>query len=224
MIKFLAPLLFVGAAAAAVVPALQGHDYEKIPADPATTQRKLEAAPLKLSAALASAEKDTGGFAQSVDLSVEAGTASVKVYADGKAWSVEVAADGSIASKTEIPRFSGDPVSGEWTETPSGLKYFDIKVGDGDTPARTSTVKVHYAGWLNDGTEFDSSYRRGEPISFPLTGVIAGWTEGVSTMKVGGKRKLIIPYALAYGERGRGSIPPRATLTFDVELLAIEKK
>ena len=120
------------------------------------------------------------------------------------------------------PSYPGAAVDGAGTVTASGLKYYDLVVGDGPQPAgRNTTVKVHYTGWLTDGTKFDSSVDRGSPIDFRLSGVIAGWTEGVGSMRVGGKRKLIIPPDLAYGPRGRPSIPPMSTLIFDVELIAI---
>ncbi|MDX8380541.1 MAG: FKBP-type peptidyl-prolyl cis-trans isomerase [Ghiorsea sp.] len=108
--------------------------------------------------------------------------------------------------------------------TASGLQYEVIKQGDGAKPKPENTVKVHYKGTTIDGTEFDSSYSRGQPISFPLNGVIPGWTEGVALMPVGSKYRFFIPSDLAYGERGAGAkIGPNSTLIFDVELLAIEK-
>jgi peptidylprolyl isomerase len=113
--------------------------------------------------------------------------------------------------------------------TPSGLKFTDTKVGAGATPKQGQTCVMHYTGWLYvDGTKgkkFDSSVDRGQPFEFPLGvhRVIAGWDEGVSTMKVGGKRTLIIPPQLGYGARGAGGvIPPNATLIFDVELLDVK--
>lgn len=107
---------------------------------------------------------------------------------------------------------------------PSGLKYVDQKEGTGTEAKSGKKVTVHYTGWLKDGTKFDSSKDRGDPFVFPLGAgrVIKGWDEGVAGMKVGGKRKLIIPPDLGYGARGAGGvIPPNATLTFEVELLKV---
>ena len=106
----------------------------------------------------------------------------------------------------------------------SGLVYRSIEDGKGESPAATDTVRVHYRGRFPDGREFDSSYSRGQPASFPLNRVIRCWTEGVQKMKVGGKARLACPAAIAYGERGAGGvIPPNAVLLFEVELLGITK-
>lgn len=109
-------------------------------------------------------------------------------------------------------------------ETRSGLQYEVVTQGKGQKPKATDTVRVHYEGTLIDGTEFDSSYKRGEPTEFPLNGVISGWTEGLQLMPVGSKYKFYIPSKLAYGERGAGRlIGPNKTLIFTVELLEIKK-
>lgn len=106
--------------------------------------------------------------------------------------------------------------------TESGLQIEELRAGSGATPKATDTVKVHYRGQLTDGTVFDSSYERGQPVSFPLEGVIPGWTEGLQKIKQGGKARLVIPPELAYGSSGMGNaIGPNETLIFEVELLEI---
>jgi FKBP-type peptidyl-prolyl cis-trans isomerase FkpA len=113
---------------------------------------------------------------------------------------------------------------GSTQKLPSGVEVTHVKLGKGAKPTGASTVQVHYEGKLTNGTVFDSSYKRGEPISFPLNRVIPCWTEGVQTMAVGGKATLLCPARTAYGESGAGGvIPPNAVLTFTVELLGIAK-
>ncbi len=108
------------------------------------------------------------------------------------------------------------------TTTASGLQYEVMKSGHGAKPKPTDTVEVHYHGTLSDGTVFDSSVQRGEPIQFPVTGVIQGWIEALQLMSVGDKWKLCIPPALGYGARASGKIPPNSALIFEVELLGIK--
>ncbi|MBR0195159.1 MAG: FKBP-type peptidyl-prolyl cis-trans isomerase [Paludibacteraceae bacterium] len=128
------------------------------------------------------------------------------------------------AAKADGEKFLAENAKREGVKvTASGLQYEVLEPALGQKPKATDTVRVHYEGTLIDGTVFDSSYRRGESISFPLNGVIKGWTEGLQLMSVGSKYKFFIPYQLAYGERGAGqSIPPYAALIFTVELLGIE--
>lgn len=109
----------------------------------------------------------------------------------------------------------------EVTTLESGLQYEVLEEGEGEKPSASDTVTTHYEGRLIDGTVFDSSYQRGEPATFPLNRVIAGWTEGVQLMSTGAKYRLYVPADLAYGDQGAGSIPPNSTLVFDVELLEI---
>ena len=110
-----------------------------------------------------------------------------------------------------------------FTATASGLQYRVLRKGKGATPKASDTVKVNYHGWLDNGTTFDSSYERKEPISFPLNGVIKGWTEGMQLVGAGGMIELVIPSDLGYGDRGTpgGPIPPKATLHFLVELIDV---
>ncbi|QDU35750.1 FKBP-type 22 kDa peptidyl-prolyl cis-trans isomerase [Maioricimonas rarisocia] len=131
----------------------------------------------------------------------------------------------AAATEETTPDADEEPATenaGEFKTTDSGLKYRILEEGTGTKPTSADTVKCHYRGWLDDGTEFDSSYQRGEPATFPLGGVIPGWTEGLQLVSEGGKIELEIPSELGYGQRGAPPvIPPGATLHFEVELLEV---
>jgi FKBP-type peptidyl-prolyl cis-trans isomerase FklB len=130
----------------------------------------------------------------------------------------------SEKNKADGEKFLAENAKKEGVKTlPSGLQYREITPGKGKSPKDTDTVSTHYKGTLIDGTEFDSSYKRGEPVTFPVSGVIAGWTEALQLMKEGAKWQLFIPSNLAYGDRGAGrEIGPNATLIFEVELISVK--
>lgn len=164
------------------------------------------------------------GFADSLDdsatLSVEEADANIREVM------TKIQEEKAEEAKSEGENFLAENSKKDGIEmTESCLQYNHEQVGEGDSPSAEDTVTVHYKGTLIDGTEFDSSYKRGEPISFPLNGVIPGWTEGLQLMKVGGKTTFYIPQELAYGARPNpnGPIPPYAALIFEVELIEIKK-
>jgi len=216
----------------AVMPAAavlaQEVDYTALPPEPAEIEKKVRGCTITLAEAIETAGQEVDGVVKSADLLLDLQPPAFEIvaYADGRARRVLVDADtGAVREVGEVSRFPGEPVSGEWTETESGLKYYDIKVGEGiQPPGPEALIEITYTGWLTDGSKFDSSFDRGrgEPIKIPLNRFIDGWTEGISSMNVGGKRKLIIPYELGFGERGRSPVvPPKATLIYDIELLNV---
>ncbi len=150
---------------------------------------------------------------------IEIDTWMPKVSALAQARAARGAEKQKASSAAYLVKAAAEPGA---VKTASGLVYRDLKVGTGASPKPTDTVKVHYRGTLINGTEFDSSYKRNEPTSFPLNQVIPCWTEGVQKMKIGGKARLVCPSGIAYGDGGKPpTIPGGATLIFEIELLEI---
>jgi len=199
------------------------HDYSAFPASLADTRAALTRGGTTLSEAIALALKAFDGTVQRANFIAASHAFEVAIYRDDSAGLVTVDASTKQVTVVPIGRFPGEPEKGEMVEMPSGLMYFDLVVGTGDAPPSVeSRVKISYTGYLNDGKIFDSAAARGQPLTLPVNGFCKGFEEGVSTMKVGGKRKLIMPPALALGERGSPpTIPANAMLIMDVELLAV---
>ncbi len=205
-------------------------DYSRLIPAPAEELKAYAAATITLSDAIARAKERTGGTAVAAWLELDDGAPVYIVTLLTQEARHTAKIHGVSGEVRSVESSAGSPIPGwalpegaELVTTPTGLQYYEIVVGEGPQPAGPATrVNVHYSGYLVDGTKFDSSVDRGQPIVFPLNGVITGWTEGVGSMKVGGKRKLIIPFSLAYGEAGRPPVmPARAMLVFDVELISL---
>jgi len=149
---------------------------------------------------------------------VELSTWGPKINAFAQARAIRAAAAEKLKAKAFLDKAAIEPGA---TRAPSGLVYRELVAGTGPSPQATDKVRVNYRGTLTNGTEFDSSYKRNMPLEIGLNQVIPCWTEGVQRMKVGGKSRLVCPSEIAYGDSGRPSIPPGATLVFEIELLAI---
>lgn len=226
----LAGVAAIGAVLGGMATALAQRSYSALPPDPAVLAGKVLESKVSLIDAIKAAEAKTKGKAAIAVMRLIDGKLGIMVGVVGKGMRKEVSVDpatGKVISEKDLPteRFPGSKASGKPTKTASGLMYFDIKLGTGKRPTAKSSITVKYTGWLTNGRKFESTDDVKEPLTIPMTHVIKGWAEGIGAMKVGGKRKLIVPPDLAYGTQGRRDprrpIPPNATLIFDVELLEV---
>lgn len=218
---------FLGFAAGAALAPLEDMDLTRMPPQPAEVHAQISGVKTPLAAAVATAAAATKALPRNASINSQ-GNIEVDLFSATEHRVVEIdGATGAVSSNEARPfLLPGAPVQGELVTTASGLQYYELALGEGEAPLSTSQVKVHYSGWTLDGHQFDSSVKRGQPATFPLNGVIKGWTEGVGGMKPGGKRKLLIPGNLAYGANGRpgAGIPPNGLLVFDVELIEIVRR
>ena len=169
--------------------------------------------------------KDTTGGVKTRLTEDEEKAVLTEVQNEVRTQQTEKAKEAAAKNKTEGEAFLTANKAKEGVVTlPSGLQYKILTAGTGPKPTATDSVVCNYKGTLINGTEFDSSYKRGQPVTFPVSGVIKGWTEALQLMPVGSKWQLFIPASLAYGERGPGEIGPNATLIFEVELISIKEK
>lgn len=215
----------LGAASVALVSAPEATRFERLAAETPETAKEIEQLPVSLVKAVQIAQEAVEGHASSAKLTFidEKPRYTVDVY--GAKASARVVVDGTsgkVAEREPLYRIPGTQVEGEPTVTESGLMFWDIKVGEGtEVPSPNAMVRYHVNGYLTDGTLFDSTYL-GQPRMYPLDRVFAGFREGVSSMNAGGKRKLIMPYNLAFGEHGNPPVVPhRAMIIYDVELLEV---
>lgn len=217
-------------AASGASTAVAEPDYSKLPPDTRRLAKMTQDAKFGLVAAVTAAENETKAKAVSAELvRKDAGAiVLVRLVGNDKLFDVTVdAASGSILDKKDseltAPVIPGEAVSGEPVTLPSGVQFYDIKVGSGDSPSTPAHLaRYHTTGYLVDGRKFWSSLDSGQTLDGPVGNYVRGMQEGLMTMKPGGKRKILIPYELGYGEAGKPpTIPRRAMLVFDIELIAV---
>jgi hypothetical protein len=218
--------------AACVGIAVAEFDYSKLPEDPRKVVKMATEAKTGLAAAVKTAEDSAKGKAVSAEMVSRDGKTIVIVRVLGSDKSCDVTIDAMSGSVVEtkdqpmtVPTIPGEAVTGEPNSLPSGVKYYDIKVGSGDSPSTPAHIaSFHTTGYLVDGKKFWSSLDGGRTLDGPVSNYVKGMQEGLFTMKPGGKRKILIPYELGYGDAGRPpTIPPRAMLIFDVELFSVSQ-